>query len=164
MSDRRDPLDNVSAYGGSGYSHTPITPWGVQAPSQGEDRPAEQRAMRELELATTTQDARGLGPLSAGVTGVLFMLASVVLLWVVGGLAGVFFAVVTGVVAMMYGLRSRRSAGYAKNRAWWLGMTAVVLTIVSFVAVLALNVLVPDKAKGGVSCVLTNSCPTGTGA
>ena len=164
MSDRRDPLDNVSAYGGSGYAHTPVTPWGVQAPGKGEDRPAEQRAARELELATTTADARGLGPLSAGATGALFMLVSVLLLWVVGGLAGFFLAIITGGVAVMFGLRSRRSAGYARNRAWWLGMTAVVLTIVSFVAVLALNVLVPDKSKGGVSCVLTNSCPRGIGA
>ena len=164
MSDRRDPLDNVSAYGGSGYAHEPVTPWGVQAPGQGEDRPAEQRAVRELELATTTADAGGLGRLSAGVTGVLFMILSVVLLWILGGLVGFFFAVVTGGVAVMFGLRSRRSAGYARNRAWWLGMTAVVLTVVSFVAVLALNVLVPDRSRGGVSCVLTNSCPRGTGA
>jgi hypothetical protein len=120
--------------------------------------------MRELERATTTQDARGLGRLSAGVTGILFMLASVVLLWVVGGVAGFFFAVVTGGVAIMFGLRSRRSSGYARNRAWWLGMTAVLLTIASFVAVLAINVLVPDKARGGTSCVLTGSCPRGTGA
>ena len=162
MSDRRDPLGNVSAYGG--YGHMPIAPWGVQAPGQGEDRPAEQRAARELELATTTRDARGLGRLSAGVSGVLFMLLSVLLLWVVGGLAGFVLAVVTGGVAVMFGLRSRRSARYARNRAWWLGMTAVVLTVASFVAVLALNVLVPDKSKGGVSCVLTNSCPRGTGA
>ena len=164
VSDRRDPLDNVSAYGGSGYAHEPVSPWGVQAPGQGEDRPAEQRAMRELELATTTTDARGLGPLSAGVTGVLFMLVSVVLLWVVGGLAGFFVAAVTGGVAVMFGLRSRRSARYARNRAWWLGMTAVVLTTMSFVAVLAFNVLIPDKSRGGVSCVPTNSCPRGTGA
>jgi hypothetical protein len=164
VSDRRDPLDNVSAYGGSGYAHEPTTPWGVQAPGQGENRPAQQRAARELELATTAEDARGLGPLSAGVTGVLFMLVSAVLLWAVGGLAGFFFAVVTGGVAVMFGLRSRRSARYARNRAWWLGMTAVVLTIVSFVAVLTLNVLVPDKSRGGVSCVLTTSCPRGTGA
>ena len=94
-------------------------------------------------------------------TGVLVMLVSVLLLWVVGGLVGFCLAVVTGGVAVMFGLRSRRSAGYARNRAWWLGMTAVVLTVASFVAVLTLNVLVPDKAKGGVSCVLTNSCPRG---
>jgi hypothetical protein len=43
-------------------------------------------------------------------------------------------------------------------------MTAVLLTIASFVAVLAINVLVPDKARGGTSCVLTGSCPRGTGA
>lgn len=164
VSDRRDPLDNVSAYGGAGFAHEPVAPWGVEAPGLGDDRPAQQRAVRELELATTTEDARGLGRLSAGVTGVLFMAVSVLLLWVVGGLAGFFFAVVTGGVAVMFGLRSRRSARYARNRAWWLGMTAVVLTIASFVAVLALNVLVPDKSRGGVSCVLTNSCPHGTGA
>jgi len=164
VSEQRDPLDNVSAYGGASYNHRPVTPWGVTAPKNGEDRPAEQRAARELELATTSRDSRGLGRLTPGVSGLLLMLMSIVLLWVVGGVAGFFFAVVTGVVAVIFGLRSRRSAHYARNRAWWLGTIVVVVTVLSFVTLFATNVLVPDKAHGGPSCVFTGSCPTGAGA
>jgi hypothetical protein len=156
-------LDNVSAYGGSGYAHEPITPWGVQAPKNGEDRPAEQRAARELELATTAGDDRGIGRFTAGSSAVFFTVVSVLALSVLGGLVGFALAVVTGVLALIYGLRSRRSAHYAHNQAWWLGTSAVVLTAASVVGCLAFNVLVPDRARGGTSCVLTNSCPMRTG-
>ena len=161
MSEHRDPLDNSGAYVGNGYGmgHQQV-PWGVQAPAAGQDRPAEQRAMRDLELATTSGDDRGVGPLGAGTTALLLMVASALLLWLVGGLLGFVLAVVAGVLALVYGLRSRRSAHYTHGRAWWLGTAAVVLTVASFVACLALNVLVPDKARGGASCVFTGSCPT----
>lgn len=86
MGERRGPLDNSNAYVGTGYGmpHRAV-PWGVQAPRTGEDRPAEQRASRELELATTAKDNRGLGRLSAGVTGLVTAVASVILLWVLSG-------------------------------------------------------------------------------
>jgi hypothetical protein len=161
VSDRRDPLDNSGAYVGNGYGmgHQQV-PWGVQAPAKGEDRPAEQRAMRELELATTPADDRGVGRLGAGATALVLTVASALLLWIMGGLLGFVLAVVAGVLAVVYGLRSRRSAHYTHGRAWWFGTSAVVLTVASFVACLALNVLVPDKARGGSSCVFTGSCPT----
>jgi hypothetical protein len=161
VSEHRDPLDNSGAYVGNGYGmgHQQV-PWGVQAPAKGEDRPAEQRAMRDLELATTSADDRGVGRLSAGTTALAFTVVSVGLLWAVGGLPGFFLAAASGVLAVIYGLRSRRSAHYTHGRAWWLGTVAVTCTVVSFVACLTLNVLVPDKARGGASCVVTGSCPT----
>jgi Na+-driven multidrug efflux pump len=116
--------------------------------------------MRELELASTSADDRGVGRLSAGTTALAFTAASVMLLWVVGALPGFLLAAASGVLALIYGLRSRRSAHYTHGRAWWLGTVAVTLTVVSFVACLTLNVLVPDKARGGASCVFTGSCPT----
>ncbi len=161
MSEHRDPWDNSGAYVGNGYGlgHQQV-PWGVQAPAAGEDRPAEQRAMRDLELATTSADDRGVGRLSPGTTAVAFTVASVVLLWAVGRVPGFALAVVAGVLAVVYGLRSRRSARYTHGRAWWLGTVAMALTATSFVACLTLNVLAPDKARGGASCAFTGSCPT----
>jgi hypothetical protein len=161
VSEHRDPLDNSNSYVGNGYGmgHQQV-PWGVQAPAAGENRPAEQRAMRDLELATTSADDRGIGPLGAGETALAFTALSVLTLWLVGRLPGFGLAVVTGVLATIYGLRSRRSAHYRHGRAWWLGTAALVLTVASFVGCLALNVLVPDKSRGGASCVVTGDCPT----
>jgi hypothetical protein len=162
VGEQRGPLDNSNAYVGTGYGmpHQAV-PWGVQAPRTGEDRPAEQRASRELELATTAKDNRGLGRLSAGVTGLGIAVASVGLLWVLGGVPGFFLAVVTGVVAIIFGLRARRAAAYSHNRSWWLGTAAVVVTAASLVGCLAYNVLVPDKSRGtGASCAVTSNCPT----
>lgn len=165
MSERRDPLDNSGGYVGGTYTHGPsLVPWGVQAPATGEDRPAEQRAARELELDTTAGDDRGVGPLTAAPTALCLAAISVAALWLLGGLVGFVAASVAGVLAIIYGLRARRSARYSRNRAWWLGTASVALVVVSMVGCLTYNVLLPDKSRGGASCVSTATCPSGTGA
>ena len=165
MTDRRDPLDNSGGYVGGSYSLGPsVVPWGVEAPSKGEDRPAQQRAARELELATTADDNGGIGRVTAGPTAIILTALSVAALWVLGGPVGFCVAVVTGVLAAVHALRARRAAHYAHDRAWWLGTTALVLVVASFVGCLAVNVLVPDKSGGGASCVTTGTCRTGAGA
>lgn len=165
MGENRGPWDNSAAYPGGSYNVGPeAASSGPTVPAKGHDLGAEQRAVRELEVATTSTDARGIGPLSAAPTAVVLAVVSVLLLWLLGGLAGFFFAVVVGVWAVVFGLRARRSTGYVHDRTWWLGTIAVVLTVVSVVACFALNVLAPDRARSGsTSCVLTGNCPTGTG-
>lgn len=161
MSDRRSPMDNSNAYVGTGYGmpHQAV-PWGVQAPATGQDRPAEQRAARELELATTAADNRGLGRLGAGATAVVVGVASAAALWILGGVIGFSLAIATGVVAIIFGLRARRAAKYTHNLSWWTGTAAIALVVASLVGCLTYNVLVPDKSRGtGLSCVQTSSCP-----
>jgi len=165
VTDRRDPLVNSGGYVAGGYSLGPrVVPWGVEAPSKGADRPAELRAARELELATTADDNLGIGRLKAGPTAIILSAFSVAALWVLGGPVGFFVAVITGGLAAVHGLRARRSAHYAHNRAWWLGTTALMLVVASFVGCLVVNVLVPDNSRGGASCVTTGTCPAGAGA
>ena len=164
MGEHRDPLDNSNAYVGTGYGmpHQAV-PWGVQAPSTGQDRPAEQRAARELELATTDADNRGVANVSAGVTAMVNAVASVALLWLLGGLVGFFLAVVTGVFAVIFGLRARRRAEYQHNRSWWIGTAAIVVTVVSMVSCFTYNVLLPDKGSlATVTCDSTGTCPAPT--
>jgi hypothetical protein len=165
VGEHRDPLDNSNAYVGTGYGmpHQAV-PWGVQAPSTGQDRPADQRAARELELATTDADNRGVANLSAGISAMLNAAASVVVLWLLGGLVGFFLAVVTGVFAVIFGLRARRSAEYRRNRSWWLGTAAIAITVVSLVSCFTYNVLLPDKGSSATAtCGVAGSCPAITG-
>jgi uncharacterized membrane protein (UPF0136 family) len=112
-----------------------------------------------MELATTENDNRGVGSLSAAVSALVNAAASVVVLWVLGGLIGFFLSVVTGVFAVIFGLRARRAAAYSRNRSWWLGTAAIVITVVSLVGCLTYNVLVPDKSRDtGPVCTAPPYC------
>jgi hypothetical protein len=165
MGENRGPWDNSAAYPGASYNGGPeAASSGPPIPPRGHDLAAEQQAVRELQLATTSTDARGIGPLTAGPTAMVLAVVSVLLLWLLGGLAGFFFAVVSGALAMVFGLRARRATGYAHTRTWWLGTVAVGLTVVSLVGCFVLNVVAPDRGRSdGPSCVLTGDCPVGTG-
>ncbi|HET7900219.1 MAG TPA: hypothetical protein VFL59_03460 [Candidatus Nanopelagicales bacterium] len=159
MPENRNPWDTSAAYPGAPYTHgVEVSSSGPPVPRLGQDLQAEQQAVRDLELATTSSDARGIGPLSAGPTALLMAVLSVLLLWVLGGLPGFFLAVVTGALTLVYGLRAVRSAHHERTRPWWLGTTAMALAVVSLVGCFVLNVVAPDKGGTSQGCLFTGTC------
>ncbi len=130
---------------------------GPALPRRGEDLEAQQRAVRELELGTASDDAPRLGPMGAGPAAVLLAAASVVLLWVLGGFWGAALAVVAGAAAVVQGRRAVRAAHHERTRAWWLGTIAVAAVLLSAVGAFA-AVVASDKGGTGTPCVFTGEC------
>jgi hypothetical protein len=159
VGENRSPWDQSAAYPGAPYTHgVDVSSSGPPVPRRGQDLQAQQQAVRELEVATSSTDAHGLWRWSAGPSAVVMAAASVLLLWVLGGLAGLSLAVVTGALAVVYGLRAIRSAHHERTRAWWLGGTAIAVAAASLVGCFALNVLAPDPGGSTTSCVLSGDC------
>ena len=159
MPENRGPWDNSAAYPGAPYTHgVEVASSGPPVPRLGQDLQAEQQAVRELELATTSSDARGIGPLTAGPTALVLAVLSVLLLWVLGGLPGFFLAVVAAGMTLVYGLRAVRSAHHECTRPWWLGTAAMAVVVVSLVGCFVLNVVAPETGGSGTTCLFTGDC------